>query len=73
MIIAAERARAAIADEPFAGVGRITISIGLCALTDATDAKQLMSHADQALYSAKQAGRNRTVSYAETRPEHPSD
>jgi diguanylate cyclase (GGDEF)-like protein/putative nucleotidyltransferase with HDIG domain len=62
-MVAAERARAAIADLPFDGVGRITSSVGVCSLDDADDAQQLYRHADLALYWAKAAGRNTIVRY----------
>jgi diguanylate cyclase (GGDEF)-like protein/putative nucleotidyltransferase with HDIG domain len=63
-MIAAERVRGAIADVPFAGVGRITTSVGICSLEDADDAEQLYRHADLALYWAKAAGRNTIVRYS---------
>jgi diguanylate cyclase (GGDEF)-like protein len=58
-----ERMRAAVADEPIA-LGAIvvnpTISIGFaCAPGDGQLAEQLTRHADEALYRAKAAGRNR--------------
>ena len=59
---AAERARHAISAIPFPTVGTITLSAGVCELTELGDA-DLYEHADQALYSAKQQGRNRTVRY----------
>ncbi|MEV4422217.1 diguanylate cyclase [Patulibacter sp. NPDC049589] len=62
-IVAAERARTAIADTPFQGVGRITSSVGICSLEDADDAQQLYRRADLALYWAKAAGRNTIVRY----------
>ncbi len=37
----------------------ITVSIGLAISDELTDAKQLLFLADQALYQAKQQGRNR--------------
>ena len=45
--------------------GRLTVtaSFGVCALTDAhTDFEGWLTGADQALYSAKASGRNRTIS-----------
>lgn len=43
-------------------VVRITVSVGVAGLTqDATDGQQLIQAADEALYRAKQAGRNRVV------------
>ncbi len=61
---AAERARRAIADTPFIGIGRMTTSAGVCALEDAADASELFRHADLALYWAKARGRNATIRYA---------
>jgi diguanylate cyclase (GGDEF)-like protein len=66
---AAERLRRSIAkviypteNEPV----RITVSIGIAALKQASESLETMiERADQALYSAKQAGRNRTVQESE--------
>jgi diguanylate cyclase (GGDEF)-like protein/PAS domain S-box-containing protein len=60
---AAERARLAICDTPFAGVGHLTLSAGVCELADAGSAEELYACADEALYRAKQFGRNQTFSY----------
>lgn len=59
---AAERAREAIAAEPFGDVGFLTISAGVCEQRDAA-AGTLLDCADRALYEAKNAGRNRTSRY----------
>jgi diguanylate cyclase (GGDEF)-like protein len=61
---AAARARRAIADLPFATVGRLTTSAGVCDLTSATGASELFRLADMALYWAKEQGRNRVVHYS---------
>ncbi len=64
----AERLRARIADEPFAVPGsaspiRVTVSIGLATTADpGEEAAQLLARADEALYRAKDAGRDRVVS-----------
>ncbi len=55
----AERLRAIIADEPFPGLGRITISIGVAQMHDEMSIEDLEAAADRALYAAKDAGRNR--------------
>ena len=66
---AAERIREAIASHPFAHassqpLGRLTISGGVASLrVDGTNSTELIRHADQALYQAKAAGRNRILLY----------
>ena len=46
-----------------------TLSIGVACLDDATiDLEKLLHRADTALYSAKNGGRNKVVSYAADRP-----
>lgn len=61
----AERVRAAIAADPVivpAGEIAITASIGVSALRDGdADGTSLLMRADEALYAAKRAGRNRVV------------
>ncbi|HVF77953.1 MAG TPA: diguanylate cyclase, partial [Solirubrobacteraceae bacterium] len=57
---AAERVRRAIERTPFADVGTVTLSAGVCSTTHARDAHQLMHNADRALYRAKEHGRNNT-------------
>ncbi len=44
----------------------ITVSIGIAFSNDAESAKELLAHADQALYQAKESGRNRIVAYKTT-------
>ena len=65
----AERIREAVAQLEVEAEGaflRSTVSIGLAAFPEhSTDeAKDLMRHADEALYRAKRAGRDRVVPYA---------
>ncbi len=45
---------------------RITVSIGIAFSNDAESANELLAHADQALYQAKETGRNRIVAYKTT-------
>ena len=65
--ILAERIRTALADRPIdteAGPLTVTASIGMAAY-EATDTEpgSLLARADEALYGAKQGGRNRVVNY----------
>ena len=39
----------------------ITVSVGIAFSNDAESANDLLAHADQALYQAKESGRNRVV------------
>ena len=61
---AVERARALIAETPFAAAGTITISAGICDIGWASDPVGLFRLADQALYWAKSSGRNLCFRYA---------
>ncbi len=61
---AAERVRLAVAATPFSGIGRLTTSVGICTLADASSARELFRHADLALYWAKSLGRNTTFRYS---------
>ena len=64
-----DRLRRVIADEPFdtpAGPVTVTISIGVTAFQAVDNLVHLMHRADMAMYSAKQAGRNRTIAVAES-------
>lgn len=69
--LTAERIRQAILDHPFPRGenqpgGRLTISLGLASLPrHAGTADELLRRADEALYAAKQTGRNRVVSAAD--------
>jgi diguanylate cyclase (GGDEF)-like protein len=57
----ADRIRARIAEIDFGGAGKITVSIGVAELSAEDNAQDLVDRADQALYEAKKAGRNRCV------------
>lgn len=58
----AEKLRAAIEDHEFPQVGKSTASFGVTSLDEKeTDRKILLKHADQAMYKAKKAGRNRVA------------
>ena len=41
----------------------ITVSIDIAFSNDAGSANDLLAHADQALYQAKETGRNKTLTY----------
>ncbi|MGH2872691.1 MAG: diguanylate cyclase [Solirubrobacteraceae bacterium] len=58
---AAERARLAIRAAPIEPAGTLTLSAGVCDLEHAADVTELYRRADEALYLAKRAGRDRTV------------
>jgi diguanylate cyclase (GGDEF)-like protein len=58
-----ERARVASAE----GDCGVTVSIGVAQAEDSDDLESLLRRADQALYAAKQAGRNRVMSAPEIR------
>lgn len=73
-IAVAERIRASVADQPFHVCGgvqlQVTASVGVATLTESdlggsieTIAQQFVAKADHALYEAKEAGRNRVMSY----------
>lgn len=60
--VVAERLRAAVAGENFACGDkqlRLTISLGLASVVSEESAEELIKRADNALYAAKNAGRNR--------------
>ena len=59
---AADRVRTAVSARPFetgAGAIRITVSVGVAALSSGESAPSLLRRADDALYAAKNSGRNR--------------
>lgn len=63
----AEKLREAIAALPFAFDGQLlsaTVSIGIASLANGDDLSRLMRRADKALYSAKEAGRDRFIASA---------
>jgi diguanylate cyclase (GGDEF)-like protein/PAS domain S-box-containing protein/putative nucleotidyltransferase with HDIG domain len=60
---AAERLRLAIAGEPFAEAGQLTVSVGVCDLALAGTQTELVRLADAALYWAKRHGRDITFLY----------
>jgi diguanylate cyclase (GGDEF)-like protein len=71
-MIYAERLRRQVEEQPFKGeesqpLGRVTMSFGVASFPeDATDGAALIERADQALYEAKENGRNRVIACAST-------
>lgn len=57
----AEKIREAIALRPFPGVGQVTVSIGVAEYSNGEDLVTWIQRADEALYQAKQEGRNRVM------------
>jgi diguanylate cyclase (GGDEF)-like protein/PAS domain S-box-containing protein len=64
---AAERVRKEIQNTPFETAGTLTMSIGVCSNESARTTEELVGFADQALYRAKQGGRNTTSVYGADR------
>ena len=62
--LAAERLRAAIESHLFKGAGRLTASFGVTSAIDGDAAQPLIKRADEALYAAKEGGRNRVATKA---------
>jgi diguanylate cyclase (GGDEF)-like protein len=69
--LAADRLRELVEAEPFEGrekqpLGKITLSLGISSYPEqGSTLEELLDRADKALYSAKKAGRNKTVLYSE--------
>ncbi|PHV13254.1 GGDEF domain-containing protein [Chitinimonas sp. BJB300] len=59
-----ERLRQTIETSNFSQVGRFTVSIGYARLDGHYSAREIISRADQTLYEAKRAGRNKVLSHA---------
>jgi len=55
----AERVRKAVVRRPFDGLHQVTVSIGIAEYRPGETVSSLIGRADQALYGAKHAGRNR--------------
>ena len=62
--LAAERLRAAIESHAFQGAGRMTASFGVTSAIEDDTAQPLIKRADEALYAAKEGGRNRVATKA---------
>ena len=61
--IALQRFRNAIADYPFPQIGQITASLGYIEIASHVIPAQILGRADEALYYAKQHGRNQVCQY----------
>jgi diguanylate cyclase (GGDEF)-like protein len=59
-ITAAERIRSRVSDVP-AGLPPVTLSVGVAMRRDSEDPKSLIARCDEALYTAKQSGRNQVA------------
>jgi diguanylate cyclase (GGDEF)-like protein/PAS domain S-box-containing protein len=57
-LLAAERARCAVAEADFGQAGRLTVSVGVATLAGTDGPDELVRAADEALYAAKAGGRN---------------
>jgi diguanylate cyclase (GGDEF)-like protein/hemerythrin-like metal-binding protein len=57
----AEKIRIAVASETFPQVGQVTLSLGVAEFTLGMDLESWIRCADEALYQAKEAGRNRVL------------
>jgi diguanylate cyclase (GGDEF)-like protein len=66
--VVAEQLRASIAEAPLLDGGQLTVSIGVGELHPGESLDSWMKHADDALYAAKKAGRNRVVCAGLPRP-----
>ncbi|HYQ39154.1 MAG TPA: diguanylate cyclase [Pseudomonas sp.] len=55
----AEALRERVQAPPFAGVGQVTVSFGVSSVRPGDSGEALLQRADQALYAAKEGGRNR--------------
>ena len=60
---AVQRARMAVASEPFRGLGSLSISAGICETDGSIDAAELYRRADRALYDAKASGSDAPTVY----------
>lgn len=65
----AEKLRALVAHESFAEVGTVTASFGVAELAPAETLDTWLNRADDALYRAKEGGRNRVVACESTAPD----
>lgn len=65
-----ERLRRTIENHAFPQVGKVTVSIGVTRIDNTSVPIELLGHADQALYHAKNNGRNQVCFYERLLAEH---
>ncbi|WP_165873516.1 GGDEF domain-containing protein [Parasulfuritortus cantonensis] len=65
-----ERVRQTVEEHAFPVVGRVTVSIGFARMDDRTSPLEALEQADQALYYAKDNGRNQVREYASLVNQH---
>jgi two-component system cell cycle response regulator len=66
-VVVAERLRKALEASPLEKVGVVTASFGVSSFPGAaSSSEELIDQADRALYTARQTGRNRVVSFEES-------
>jgi chemotaxis family two-component system sensor kinase Cph1 len=61
-LLLAERIRRRVEEIDLGAMGQVTISVGVALFRSGDDGKQLVARADQAMYQAKNDGRNRVAS-----------
>ena len=61
-LMLAEKIRTAVADFPFEAVEQVTISLGVTEFLDDDSEQKIIKRVDDALYKAKELGRNRVIS-----------
>lgn len=60
-VSAAERIRRGVGDEPIATAGTVTVSVGVAEYLPDRDVADWLERADEMLYAAKRAGRNKVL------------
>ena len=63
-VMLAEKIRKVMNDERINDNLKVTASFGVTEFTQGDDSRMLVKRVDDALYSAKKSGRNRTVSFS---------
>ncbi len=71
--VVAEQLRASVAESPLLDGRQVTVSIGVGELQPGESLDSWMKHADDALYAAKKAGRNRVVRGGDVPAEEAAD